>query len=102
MHLSSPFADPLPWTSDPGWSSLSPFLPSFLCFLLLTRFPRRIRTDQKTSSPSLLQWFALPKGFKESKNEAYQVIVNDPGLIQFLNKQTWVFAITGTTVTVRS
>ncbi|OSX61904.1 hypothetical protein POSPLADRAFT_1181945 [Postia placenta MAD-698-R-SB12] len=37
------------------------------------------------------QWFALPKLFKESRNEGYQVVVNDPLLIQFKNEQTWVF-----------
>lgn len=33
------------------------------------------------------QWFALPKLFKESKNEGYQVVKNDPLLIQFFNEQ---------------
>lgn len=33
------------------------------------------------------QWFALPKLFKQSKNESYQVVVNEEGLIQFRNKQ---------------
>ena len=33
------------------------------------------------------QWFALPKLFKESKNEGYEVIRNDPLLIQFKNEQ---------------
>lgn len=33
------------------------------------------------------QWFALPKLFKESRNEGYQVVVNDPLLIQFKNEQ---------------
>ena len=33
------------------------------------------------------QWFALPKLFKASKNEGYQVVVNEPGLIQFRNEQ---------------
>jgi len=37
------------------------------------------------------QWFALPKLFKESRNESYQVVKNDPLLIQFKNEQTWVF-----------
>ncbi|KAI0759972.1 hypothetical protein BD413DRAFT_487143 [Trametes elegans] len=37
------------------------------------------------------QWFALPKLFRESKNEAYQVVKNDPLLIQFKNEQTWTF-----------
>lgn len=35
------------------------------------------------------QWFALPKLFKKSTNEAYQVVVNEEGLIQFRNKQVW-------------
>ena len=33
------------------------------------------------------QWFALPKLFKESKNEGYEVIKNEPGVIQFKNEQ---------------
>lgn len=33
------------------------------------------------------QWFALPKLFKASKNEGYEVVVNEPGLIQFRNEQ---------------
>ena len=33
------------------------------------------------------QWFALPKLFKASKNEGYQIVVNEPGLIQFKNAQ---------------
>ena len=33
------------------------------------------------------QWFALPKLFKESKNEGYEVIRNDQGVIQFKNEQ---------------
>lgn len=33
------------------------------------------------------QWFALPKLFKASKNEGYEVVVNEPGLIQFKNEQ---------------
>ena len=33
------------------------------------------------------QWFALPKLFRESKNEGYQVVVDEPGLIQFRNEQ---------------
>ncbi|KAI0686526.1 hypothetical protein C8Q76DRAFT_636105 [Earliella scabrosa] len=37
------------------------------------------------------QWFALPKLFSASKNEAYQVVTNDPLLIQFKNEQTWTF-----------
>ncbi|KAL7277879.1 hypothetical protein PYCCODRAFT_1372417 [Trametes coccinea BRFM310] len=37
------------------------------------------------------QWFALPKLFRSSKNEGYQVVKNDPLLIQFKNEQTWTF-----------
>ncbi|CCM01732.1 uncharacterized protein FIBRA_03798 [Fibroporia radiculosa] len=37
------------------------------------------------------QWFALPKLFKESKNEGYEVVKNEPLLIQFKNEQTWTF-----------
>ena len=33
------------------------------------------------------QWFALPKLFAESKNEGYEVVVDEPGLIQFKNEQ---------------
>ena len=33
------------------------------------------------------QWFALPKLFKASKNERYQIVKNEPGLIQFRNEQ---------------
>ena len=37
------------------------------------------------------QWFALPKLFKESRNEGWEVVKNEPLLIQFKNEQTWVF-----------
>ena len=33
------------------------------------------------------QWFALPKLFNGSKNEKYQIIKDEPGLIQFRNEQ---------------
>ena len=33
------------------------------------------------------QWFALPKLFKASKNEGYEVVRNERGLIQFRNAQ---------------
>lgn len=33
------------------------------------------------------QWFALPKLFKASKNERYQIVKDEPGLIQFRNEQ---------------
>ena len=35
------------------------------------------------------QWFALPKLFKDSTNHGYQVVVNEPGLIQLRNKQVY-------------
>ncbi|KAF3041144.1 hypothetical protein E8E12_008819 [Didymella heteroderae] len=37
------------------------------------------------------QWFALPKLFKASINESYEVIRSDNDLIQFKNKQSWTF-----------
>ena len=33
------------------------------------------------------QWFALPKLFKDSKTEKYQIVKDEPGLIQFRNEQ---------------
>ena len=33
------------------------------------------------------QWFALPKLFKASKNEGYQVVRSDDEVIQFKNEQ---------------
>lgn len=33
------------------------------------------------------QWFALPKLFKKSVNEGYQIVKNENGLIQFRNEQ---------------
>lgn len=35
------------------------------------------------------QWFALPKLFKASRNEGYQIVKNDKDLIQFKNEQVW-------------
>lgn len=37
------------------------------------------------------QWFALPKLFKASINESYEVIRSDDDMIQFKNKQSWTF-----------
>lgn len=37
------------------------------------------------------QWFALPKGFNDSTNHGYEVIVNERDLIQFKNEQSWTF-----------
>lgn len=36
------------------------------------------------------QWFALPKLFKDSKNERYEIIKNDRDLIQFKNEQVYI------------
>lgn len=33
------------------------------------------------------QWFALPKLFKASVNEGFQIVKDEPGLIQFRNEQ---------------
>jgi len=33
------------------------------------------------------QWFALPKLFKSSKNEGYQIVRSDDEVIQFKNEQ---------------
>ena len=33
------------------------------------------------------QWFALPKGFKDSSCKGYQIVKNEPGLIQFKYEQ---------------
>ncbi|EKG12315.1 hypothetical protein MPH_10620 [Macrophomina phaseolina MS6] len=39
------------------------------------------------------QWFALPKLFKNSVNNGYQVIKNERDFIQFKNDQSWTFRI---------
>ena len=39
------------------------------------------------------QWFALPKLFKDSKTEKYQIVKNEPGLIQFRNEQVGVIRV---------
>jgi len=46
------------------------------------------------------QWFALPKLFKASINESYQVIRSDDELIQFKNKQSWTFRLIPKTATI--
>lgn len=48
------------------------------------------------------QWFALPKLFKASKNERYEVIKNDRDLIQFKNEQSWTFKIIPKTATINA
>ncbi|ORY13373.1 hypothetical protein BCR34DRAFT_535606 [Clohesyomyces aquaticus] len=46
------------------------------------------------------QWFALPKLFKSSVNEGYQVIRSDDEIIQFKNKQSWTFRLLPKTATI--
>ncbi|KAF2104163.1 hypothetical protein NA57DRAFT_70377 [Rhizodiscina lignyota] len=46
------------------------------------------------------QWFALPKLFKSSVNEGYQVTRSDDEMIQFKNKQAWTFKIIPKTATI--
>lgn len=48
------------------------------------------------------QWYGLPKGFKESKNERYEVIKNERNLIQFKNEQSWTFKLIPKTATVNA
>jgi len=48
------------------------------------------------------QWFALPKLFKDSKNERYEVIKNDTNLIQFKNEQSWTFKLIPKTATINA
>jgi len=48
------------------------------------------------------QWFGLPKFFKESKTERYQVVKNDPTLIQFYNEQSWTFKLLPKTATINA
>ncbi|SMR46842.1 unnamed protein product [Zymoseptoria tritici ST99CH_1E4] len=48
------------------------------------------------------QWFALPKLFKASKNEGYEIVVNEPNLIQFKNEQSWTFKLIPKTATINA
>lgn len=48
------------------------------------------------------QWFALPKLFKASKNESYEIIKNEPELIQFKNEQSWTFLVIPKTATINA
>lgn len=48
------------------------------------------------------QWFALPKLFTESENKGYEVIKNDPELIQFKNEQSWTFRVIPKTATINA
>lgn len=48
------------------------------------------------------QWFALPKLFKASKNEGYEIVKNDRDLIQFKNEQSWTFKLIPKTATINA
>ena len=48
------------------------------------------------------QWFALPKLFKDSKNEGYEIVKNDRDLIQFKNEQSWTFKLIPKTATINA
>lgn len=48
------------------------------------------------------QWFALPKLFKASVNERYEIVKNDRDLIQFRNEQSWTFKIIPKTATINA
>ena len=45
------------------------------------------------------QWFALPKLFKKSTNNGYQIVVNDRDLIQFRNAQVLSFLFLSSPIT---
>jgi len=48
------------------------------------------------------QWFALPKLFKGSKNNGYQIVKNDRELIQFKNAQSWTFKVIPKTASINA
>ncbi|KAJ8701027.1 hypothetical protein PTI98_003994 [Pleurotus ostreatus] len=48
------------------------------------------------------QWFGLPMLFNKSENVGYQVVKNDPELIQFYNEQTWTFKGIPKTTTINA
>ncbi|OWO98476.1 hypothetical protein B2J93_2211 [Marssonina coronariae] len=48
------------------------------------------------------QWFALPKLFKASRNEGYQIVRSDDEVIQFKNEQSWTFKIIPKTATINA
>lgn len=48
------------------------------------------------------QWFALPKLFKASENEGYEMVKNDKDLIQFKNEQSWTFKLILKTATINA
>lgn len=44
------------------------------------------------------QWFALPKLFKSSVNEGYEITKNEPGLIQFKNEQVYSLSLPSSSI----
>ncbi len=48
------------------------------------------------------QWFALPKLFKDSKNENYEVVRSDDHVLQFKNEQSWTFLGIPKTATINA
>lgn len=44
----------------------------------------------------------MPKLFKESKNERYEIIKNEDNLIQFKNEQSWTFKLIPKTATINA
>ncbi|KAM3464939.1 hypothetical protein MY5147_003506 [Beauveria neobassiana] len=48
------------------------------------------------------QWFGLPKIFNASENAGYQVVRDEPSLIQFKSSQKWTFPVVPKTATLNS
>ncbi|KAL3428115.1 hypothetical protein PVAG01_01624 [Phlyctema vagabunda] len=48
------------------------------------------------------QWFALPKLFKASVNEGYEVVRSDDAVLQFKNEQSWTFRLLPKTATINA
>ena len=48
------------------------------------------------------QWFGLPKIFTASENTGYEVVRDDPLLIQFKSQHKWTFPVLPKTVTLNS
>ncbi|PNS17284.1 hypothetical protein CAC42_6967 [Sphaceloma murrayae] len=96
------------WTPDPSKSlKLSParqaliddIIALYSCKPTISRVERYtpdcVYDDQFVYANDLYkmagQWFALPKLFKDSRNVGYQIVTDEPGLIQFRNQQEWDF-----------
>lgn len=78
------------WESGALYTWLRIWWSVCICKWSVGGFPARL--DAKASSPSgsykmAGQWFALPKLFKASKNEGYQVVRSDDEVLQFKNEQ---------------